>query len=286
MGTLWQKLRCWIRLTVCRLRRVLMREDTDKALIDLAIDALDDEDYRTFLKTISLVRNLSRHGPWRVASVATGYHYAGCDGKALDLFRLALLKGHADPIVLMDYGHYLAEVGEYEDSITYLERALAIGPEYPTALTWLGDAYAATGQVAKAREAYEASLDLRSGADSGPVLVRLALMEADAENWEAAAALWRQAVKHMPRHEQSWYNLGHSLTKAGRYMEAIPALKKSLRLGSRIPEWTLDAMACCYEGLGDTPRAMRCVRKALKYAPDDADLLELRSRLGSHDRQA
>jgi tetratricopeptide (TPR) repeat protein len=71
--------------------------------------------------------------------------------KARDqLLRLAEAHQHADVYNLL--GFALRKSGDYKTALTYYKKALDFDPEHKGAHEYLGELYAETGQLAKARE--------------------------------------------------------------------------------------------------------------------------------------
>ncbi len=110
----------------------------------------------------------------------------------------------------MDFDHYWrnrVNIGlfhwhlhEYQESIEFEEKALAIEPESAEAYCVLGLSLAARGESGRALEAYEHALKVR------------------------------------PDIPETWHNLGELYLEVGRYDDALRSFQKALELRPGIPD--------------------------------------------------
>ncbi|HHB90901.1 MAG TPA: tetratricopeptide repeat protein [Anaerolineae bacterium] len=129
----------------------------------------------------------------------------------------------------------------------------------------LGSVYAQLGEYEKARAQFQRSLEL----DPGYVdtYLRLAQLELDQENWEAAYEAYRQAAEVQPKDPRAYSGMAFALAKMGRIEEAIAMNKKVLELRPNDLS-ALQNLALLYDQLGEYELALRYARMALKVAPE------------------
>lgn len=60
-------------------------------------------------------------------------------------------------------GKYLLETGRWAESVTSLEKAVSLDPDYAAAFVSLGDAFAGAGEKDKARAAWQRALGTPHG---------------------------------------------------------------------------------------------------------------------------
>jgi len=276
LARLWWRMRVW----ALRIRAWTLRRDEGQPILHLAFEAARRNDFVGFFRAVDLAGGLSRWGAETVAWAALTYYDAGRTLEAAGLLAVALEKEPENALVLGCYGDYLQKEGEYQQSAEYLEKAHAARPDDPWTLSRLGDAYRCLGEWKRARQRYLEALSQKPPqTDTGLVYSGLAHVAAKQGDWSEAARCWQEAASRLPMDEEIWYNLGDALLQAGHYREATEALRKSLRLGSKLPAWTFYDLASSYHQLGDVSRARRYCEQALKYAPDDQDAQELMKEL-------
>lgn len=118
------------------------------------------------------------------------------------------------------------DVGDIGGSISHLQKALSIDPDYAEALNNLGVRYMALGQYDKAKLEFEKSAELDDGSASIHVNLSWALsMLHDSSGAEAAARL---AVGIEPQSPAAHYALGYALATQGtKPREALDDLRKA-----------------------------------------------------------
>jgi protein O-GlcNAc transferase len=152
-------------------------------------------------------------------------------------FRLALEKDPDDLGAVSGLGQVALARGQYREALPHLERATSISSEMVSAFRSLGDAYAATGDFARASTAY------------------------------------RQAVALAPNDVETRLALARTLTENGEYTEAREVCHAMIRVSRGSPA----AQARSYAQLGEvysregrTPEAMASLYKASELNPADA----------------
>jgi tetratricopeptide (TPR) repeat protein len=159
---------------------------------------------------------------------------AGKLDSAVDCFRTCVEQNPDWPEALSNLGNALREVGRSDEAIRWLERALRLRPEFPEALVNLAVLMEERGDFEDARRLLSEALALRPGL----------------------------AVAHS--------NLGSVLAKLGLGKEALASVMEALRLRPDFPE-ALHNLGVVLDSLGRTDEAIRQYREALRRRPDYAD---------------
>lgn len=139
-----------------------------------------------------------------------------------------------DPRARLRLGSALAQQGKLQDAIPHLERAVANQPDDPGAHRMLGEIYAAQGREALAVE--HLTQALRGMADDPQLLVRLAVMLADARDPSVrdgarALTLAERAVLLTSRRDvMALSALALASGEVGRFTEAATAAREALAL--------------------------------------------------------
>lgn len=121
--------------------------------------------------------------------------------------------------------HY--ELWQTEEAITFYKRAIELKQgNYPRASFALGVALDEQGRSDEAREAYEQA----SNRQFGPATYRLGLLEAQAGEFDKAAALFKEAASHPGKHVAASYNNhGVMLAQLGFMKEAEKEFDNALK---------------------------------------------------------
>ncbi|HEU5069621.1 MAG TPA: tetratricopeptide repeat protein [Verrucomicrobiae bacterium] len=141
------------------------------------------------------------------------------------------------PLFYFQMGSALERKGDYSEAVKYLEKALALKPEFPEAANYLGFMWAERG-----------------------------------ENLERARALIDQAVKAEPDNSAYLDSLAWVLFKQGRAQEALPVMLHAIAQAQEDHEMdaTLyDHLGDIYAAQGDATKARDAWTKALNLGPDD-----------------
>lgn len=156
--------------------------------------------------------------------------------------------------------------GRPAEALAAFERARALAPEHPNAAAACA---ALLGEQGRHRAAWEALLPARDAllrsADGafnlGTVAEQCGL---DAE----AGAAYTHALAANPDHVPALNNQAQRLARAGRFAEALPALRRCAELAPRLPQlwghWA-DALLAS----GDAPGALRALAQAGAHHPNE-----------------
>ena len=165
-----------------------------------------------------------------------------------------------------------------EKAIQLLEEAIVLDPEYAFAYSILSTAHmdlVALGASDSPRESLRRSIELGNKAvaldESNPSAhANLAFPYMFLKAYDKGISEAEKGVSLAPNYAAGYFALGAVLSMAGRHQEAIPILKKCLRL-SPIPihSQVLGILAGSYVALGQFEEAVATYKKVLHvYGPD------------------
>ena len=210
------------------IRRALtetMMEDPDAdALVAAAEDALAAHGGHTLL--LGLIPHLLSFGQAGICASIADHHI---DAHPNDP------RGHAwmGEILSLAVNHGALELDAIHDACEHLQRALALDPELLPAAVSLGVAYRIQGDPAAARATFEDLLDRHP--EAAPAHYNLAVMDLDAEDYEAALAHFQAGAAADP--DDADYPMGciRALIPLGRYEEARTYLEQVRELAPDHP---------------------------------------------------
>jgi tetratricopeptide (TPR) repeat protein len=166
------------------------------------------------------------------SNLGAAYHHLGRWDEALAAYRQSL-QIHPNSIAYSSLGTVLFFLARYEEAAAAFERGAALRPDDPEMWGNLGDAYR-----------------WMDDAERSP-----------AEAYSRAISLMRECLRSNPRNGRQWVYLADWLAKNGQKQEALQAVRRALRLCREDAHCVAQAVRV-YHILGDTKRALECVRRA------------------------
>lgn len=118
--------------------------------------------------------------------------------------------------------------GKIDLAVEYLNTALTLEKDYPSAHANLGVALAKKGDYDNAITHYKIALDFKD--DSPEVHNNLASALSDTGNTDQALEHYLKAIQLRPNYAETYYNTGSLFLKTGRLDDAVTYLKKALQL--------------------------------------------------------
>jgi tetratricopeptide (TPR) repeat protein len=159
-----------------------------------------------------------------------------------------------------------------EASLAYLRLALRLDPTRDEAWLMVGDALAATGDVAGARAAYEAPKP--SSSEYVTARLKLAWSYQNAGDKDQALAVAHATAAAEPKDTDAAINLADLLRADEKYDQSAAILDPLIGAEGDHPDWKLLYMrAVDYEESGRWADAERDLQRALLMRPDDPELL-------------
>jgi Tfp pilus assembly protein PilF len=163
----------------------------------------------------------------------------------------------------LQYGLELVEQGFEDAALPAFERA-ARGDPGAFTLYSLGTLYLKSGQPAKAKAAFERTLQVKP--DFAEASNGLGALVAQAGDVPAAIALFRTALETTPDYPDALNNLGYALLQTGREQEAFELYQKALRLQPGFPE-AFNNLGIFHARQGEMVKAQSYFRQALDKRP-------------------
>lgn len=159
-----------------------------------------------------------------------------------------------------------------------LEEYIALAPDSPVGWTclaevtlwdiWLGLSKSPKESTAQAEKMAKTAISLgTTWPDPHRTLSRVYLMQ---RKYEEAIAEGELAVALAPNSADAHVQLGANLVFAGRHEEAIPVLKKALRLDPFPLNSNYNLLGVAYRFLGRYEEAIAAFERAIELAPDSA----------------
>jgi tetratricopeptide (TPR) repeat protein len=256
----------------------LQNRDEEAAIVRLALEAADRWDDARFLAALRLAGDLTTWQPGTIIHVAGQLYRAKQTAEAERLFAVALERAPEDPYVLIGYGWHLVARHLPREALAYLERANALRPDDFNTIVLMGRAYHSLGDLENARRCLDLAAGMHLGEDDRPH-ARLASLASDLGRWQEALDYWREAARRNQDHPGPYWGLGNAMLNLGTYKEAISNLERSQTLGWKEQPDVLSDLARCFLRLGEIARAREYCEKALKAAPDDPDVLEVKKEI-------
>jgi tetratricopeptide (TPR) repeat protein len=193
----------------------------------------------------------------------------------ITLYRATLERSPESWVAHLNLGVALSDVGENQEALPHLQRALALKPDHPETLNSLGNVLNQLGRPAEARPLLERAVQLSprfATAHNTLGTVLMALNQPD-----AGLASLRRAVELDARFVTARVNLGWALANTGRPAEALAQLEQARRLEPADANVELKT-ALVYAMSRRFSDALPHARRAVELRPDDPDM---RSVLGS-----
>jgi tetratricopeptide (TPR) repeat protein len=152
--------------------------------------------------------------------------------------------------------------GQYATAVTGLRRALELDPALMKAYDNLGLCYEALGRFDEATRSWEEAIRLndRQETKSPWPPLNFGLMLTRLDRLDEAEALFRQAIRCDTRLSQAHYQLGITLEKKGRAMEAVAEIEEAARLDPASAEPPY-ALARLYRRVGDREKADQALQR-------------------------
>jgi tetratricopeptide (TPR) repeat protein len=172
--------------------------------------------------------------------------------QAVRFLTVAVALRPKNPVVHLNLGAALTDLGRFDEALAASEQAVALKPDYAEAHWNRGVDLAVLGRVDEALAASRRALTLKPNlplavtalrwlakqhADYAPVHDELGNALRDQGQLREAVAAYRQAIKLKSDYAEAYCHLGCVLQQLGEYAPALAALKRGHELGSQRPGW-------------------------------------------------
>jgi len=170
------------------------------------------------------------------------------------------------------FGQCLSKLGQYEEAIEYLIKALGYEPSI-SAYYELGNCYRSLGDIDTAVSIYhEASSKFDSGDDIWFAEIGRTLQQVG--RFEEAVIYLQLTVSQVPDNAYYQYNLASVYEKMGKFDDAMQTLKRCVELKPELVD-AYKRMGNIYLKLGRMHDAVAAYREAFKYTPGDENLKQV-----------
>lgn len=208
-------------------------------------------------------------------ALAVQHHQAGELQSAEQIYRqiLAVNPNHVDSLHLL--GVIALQTSQYDSAVTFIRRAIELGPAEPAFHINLGNAFEAQGKPDEALASYCRALALNP--NDGIANYNLANTLQSQGRLDDAAAAYRRTLELNPNHAEALNNLGNALKNQGKLTDAVGCFQRALELKPNYPE-ALKNLGETFQAQGKLDDTIACLRNAQAQMPDSA---ELQSNLGN-----
>jgi arylsulfatase A-like enzyme/Tfp pilus assembly protein PilF len=152
---------------------------------------------------------------------------AGRSREAVAFLEPYVKNTEADIDVLTALGMAQAGLGRRDEALATFARARELDPSNAMVLVNAGTVYLMAGDPVRARQAFEAALDIDQ--EVARAHNSLGVIAAEEGHLDEAVARWKRAVALDPQDYQTLFNLGITLRKLHREAEARPYLEAYLK---------------------------------------------------------
>ncbi len=203
-------------------------------------------------------------------AVAIGHHQAGRLAEAEAIYRQVLAVAPNHPDALHFLGVLAAQMGRHDLAVQMIRQSLALAPDNAAALSNYGEACRKQGQLDEAIGAYRRAIRLMPGTAAIQSNLGNALAERGAIDDSVAAC--REAIRLDPNFAEAWSNLGNALREKGALDEAIAACRRATELKPGYAE-AHGNLGNALRDAGLLDAAISTHRRALSLKPRDPILL-------------
>ena len=190
--------------------------------------------------------------------------------ETLEIARELVRMSPETPQFHQQLGTALVRMGEVDEGIAELTKALEMVPRSAGAHYELGDVLQQAGRTAEARAHLEIALELEPGMAAAHVGMGNVLRAEGRP--DLAAGHYTEALRLRSGYPEAYYNLAQTYADRGKLDPAVENLENALE---HRPGWALAhaTLANLLAGHGRAEEAIEHYREALALRPEDADLL-------------
>ncbi|GHV16731.1 hypothetical protein AGMMS49938_16990 [Fibrobacterales bacterium] len=206
------------------------------------------------------------------------------------IFKYTLKKFPKSPKANYQYGRYLMQRGDFQNSKNYLEKAVQLAPKEPRYIARLGMAEFYLKNDSRAETLYKKSLalnpyDYNTWFNLGELYLSIAnestYIPAIRQNTHRALQAYLKAIENDSLHSLSHYRVGVILNGNGEQREAIKHLQIALN-GTKDKIPPLQQLSTSYTALGDTAKSVQYLEEILEIDPFNKIAANRLDALGAH----
>jgi len=175
---------------------------------------------------------------------------------------LAIMPDHSYALNLN--GLIAFDMGNFDEAINRIRRAIAKNPQFPESYKNLGKVYHRQGILDRAAVCYGKALELnRSDVNA---LYEAGCIYLKTAQQDRAIVCFKKAIKLKPDHIQALYELGVALTKKDRLDDAVVCYLRCIQLEPRLAE-TYNNLGLVYKAQSREREAIVYFKKAVEIKP-------------------
>jgi len=171
-------------------------------------------------------------------------------------------------------GHYL--IGEFSDSIKYLQKAVELAPKKVAFLFNLGNAFNENDQPDLAIDIYLRALD--QNPNHIPSLNNLADCYEAVGQFDKAHELFHYLTRINGENALSHFNLGNFFLRQNQHIEAAKCYEEAIKRDETFADAYHNIAWILHQAKADE-EAMEYVRKGLNADPNHEEILELKKKI-------
>lgn len=186
--------------------------------------------------------------------------------EAQDYFRQVTYLAPQNTTYYNLWGQTLYVRGKYQEAIELYNRSYQVDPLYPETSLFLGDAYAALGQIDKALAAHRECIILDPGAFVNPALDQRLTFYLSTNHGDDLISAFEEAFKKYPDSSLIPATEGYIYARQGKMSESIIAYQRALAMGDQSVE-TLSRLADVLLSAGQLEQAQAIYEKVIETSP-------------------
>jgi predicted TPR repeat methyltransferase len=200
-------------------------------------------------------------------SIAIQLHQRGFLDEAQTVYERILAIEPDQPDALHFLGVVKHQLGRGDDAVELIRRSIELAPDMADRHNNLGNVLVERERLEEAVEAYRRAIELdprhaNAHSNLGAALKAL-------RRFDEAAAAYQKAIEINPEHADAHNNMGNLLSNQGRTREALAYFCKAVTLSPRHPE-SNKMLGIAYYTLGQIDKAAEVFREWLDKEPENA----------------
>ncbi len=190
---------------------------------------------------------------------------AGDPRSAINYYQRAIAINPEYVSAMLNLGNLYRAQARYSDAIALYRHAMALDPRSPDPWIDLGNAYAQEGSPEKAENAYETALRLKP--DDTRAIINLGATLQQLGNLSAAKQQYERAISVDPNQAAVYCDLGALLVQQGNADMAVEQFTKAVEVDPSYSPAYFD-LGVLYQRTGNSDLAAQMYQKALQIKPD------------------
>ena len=189
---------------------------------------------------------------------------------SVSLFMHAIQVTQKNELAHNNLGIEYMRIENTQRAMEHFKKALAIRPNYPSALVNIGALFQQNNRLDVAKTFYFQAL--KTWPEYAQAHYNLGWALEQEENFGQAEYHYRKAIKALPDYSHAHNNLGVLMARKGRFDEAVKYFQRALKIRPQDAQ-ALTNLGGALQKTGKTKEAKRFYQKALKFDRDNTNAL-------------